>query len=115
MKYAINMFWRFLNLFVSVMVAYKAFNFVFHELYSYLPRLGTLQTLNEGPIGTVLRENSTGLRDAYNNAFEKSIMYSLIVFVLTFIALEYVRLADFIKFALRDLRKDIKEIKTINQ
>src|SRR5690349_19548401 len=97
MKYAINMFWRFLNLFIAIMVTYKAFNFIFHELYSYLPRLGVLESMNTGTSVSVLRENSNGLREMYNNAFEKSIIYSLIVFVLTFLSLEYIRLADFMK------------------
>lgn len=51
---------------------------------------------NSSNINSVLRENSTGLRDLYNNAFEKSVIYSLIVFVISFIVLEYIRLGNII-------------------
>ena len=112
MRYAMRHVFRIFNLLISIYVSYKAFNFIYHELYSYLPELRTLESLNNATaIGIVLRENSMGLRELYNNAFEKSIIYSLIVFVISFIVLEYVRLGNILMDSFKKLYEKASEMK----
>jgi len=108
-----NILFRLINVTLSALITYYTFNFVYSELYSYLPGLKTLESINNASnINSVLRENSTELRDLFNNAFEKSIIYSLIVFVLSIFVLEYIRLGNIFVYLFKNIWQDIKDIKS---
>lgn len=103
---------RMVYIALSLIVAYNVFFLTYNEFYSYLPSYQFLNTLNSGSsAGTVLRENSTSLRELYNHAFEMSLIYSIISFVGTIVMLEYIRVGNFFAMYFGSMKKDIKEIR----
>jgi hypothetical protein len=84
----------------------------FAEYYSYLPDWSKLQSLNYAPnISTVLRENSNNLRDLYNHAFEMSVIFALISFLISLSVLEYIRTGNIFAALFNNIRNDYKDIK----
>jgi hypothetical protein len=93
MKYLFRIF----NVIISGVAAKFVFSKVYDEYYSYLPKYEKLDTLNNAPnIAVVLRENSLGLRELYNHALERSILYSAISFIALIFLLEYLKAGNFI-------------------
>lgn len=111
MKYII----RVLEIAISAYASYMVFWAVNREYYRYLPDISRLNVINESQsLPVLLRENSNALRDLFNEAFEMSILYSAISFVVVMILLNYIRFGIFFKVYSSSYYKDIKEIREMN-
>jgi hypothetical protein len=103
---------RIINVAISLIVAYFVFNGLYDEYYSYLPDYSKLEGLNNAPtIASVLRENSNNLRDLYNHAFEKSLTFSIISFIISLLILEYIRTGNILAAMFNNVRNDYRDIK----
>lgn len=111
MKYVI----RILEIIISAYASYLVFWAVNREYYRYLPDISKLDVLNESSsVTTLLRENSNNLRELFNRAFEMSILYSAITFVIVMVLLNFIRFGNFFKIYLSSYYKDTKDIREMN-
>lgn len=82
---------RILNVIISYNAAYYTYVFVQGRYIDILPSESHLIDLNhQDGIGAMLRPNSIGFREMYFHSFEKTILFSFAVFVVTFLLIEYV-------------------------
>lgn len=84
---------RILNVSISSYLAYLSFDLFYKKFMTYVPIINTLDLLNT-QVGTgltsLLRENSLGYREMYYHAYEKSLLFSFVVFVSGIILIEYI-------------------------
>lgn len=87
---------RIFNIVISSALAYNGFYLIYDQYLSYVPTLYNLDQLNARPaIGAMIADNTIGFRELYMHIFEKSIIYSLVIFILSFLLIEYIyRLRD---------------------
>lgn len=84
------MYRKYLHVLASLFLAYIAFRVFYDEFYRYLPEIDLLNRMNSN-VGGTLAQNMGTIRDQYNHAFEKSIFYSFVTFITTFVILEYIQ------------------------
>ncbi|PZD95193.1 hypothetical protein DNH61_11580 [Paenibacillus sambharensis] len=105
------MLFRILNIILSLVVASAVFTKIYDEYYSYLPDYEKLELVNNSDF---LIENSHGLRDLYNHAFEQSVLYAFMSFIILVLILEYIRHGFNIRKARRQEESLDSAVKKIN-
>lgn len=106
------MIFRLINVAFALIVSYIVFYNSYEEFYSYLPTYDKLKAINtEERITQVLRENSMGLRDLYNHAFEQSMLYAFVTFIISMLVFEYIRAGNLLVNIFKGMKDDVKVIR----
>lgn len=83
---------RIVNILISTSISIFAYKSAYIHYLNYLPDIKILDYLNNTTtnLSSILRDNSIGFRELYYHASEKSVIFAIIVFIISFSLIEYV-------------------------
>jgi len=95
---------------ISLFLAKMAFDYFYFNFLSMLPDHATLEIYKDNPASEI-----TSFRKQYLDVYERSLFYSLLVFIFSVLILEYVNATMLFKGIYKSVTDDVKGIRDLNK